>query len=484
MRGTTQLAGILGLGLIALLAVACSDSSDDAPASGGTGGAATGGTGGTGETGGTGATGGTGGGAGEAGAAGTAGTGGSGGTEPSIPMARSTAPYDPNPDVSAADYDTFLSDANTFGLDLFQAFADDGNLFLSPTSATIALAMTYAGAEGNTSTQMAEAMSISLPKDTFHASVNKLMIDLASRNIAEHDTIDGPKSLRMSVVNGAFAQKDYTFNTPYLDILSTNYDSGIYLLDYVGDPSGSRQTINDWVAFHTEDRIKDLLPPDAIKVDTRLVLANAMYFYGTWDKPFQLESTTDKTFQTLGGADVTVPTMHGSLFGPYGEGDGYQIVDIPYDGHKVWMTLLVPEAGRFEEIRGGLAGDVWETMRASMTDDVEVHLALPKFKFSWADSFVPALKALGMTDAFVFPIADFSGMEPKKELYISDVLHKAFVGIDEHGTEAAAATAVVMTAGAIPDPKYVTVDRPFLFFIRDDSGALLFVGQVTDPTAG
>ena len=119
-----------------------------------------------------------------------------------------------------------------------------------------------------------------------------------------------------------------------------------------------------------------------------------------------------------------------------------------------------------------------------MTDDVEVHLALPKFKFSWADSFVPALKALGMTDAFVFPIADFSGMEPKKELYISDVLHKAFVGIDEHGTEAAAATAVVMTAGAIPDPKYVTVDRPFLFFIRDDSGALLFVGQVTDPTAG
>jgi serpin B len=147
------------------------------------------------------------------------------------------------------------------------------------------------------------------------------------------------------------------------------------------------------------------------------------------------------------------------------------------------MTVLLPEAGRFEEIRTALTGAWLAAAQEGMSDDTEVTIAMPKFKFTWGtESFKEPLKAMGMTDAFVYPTADFSGMETTRELYIADVLHQAFVGVDEHGTEAAAATAVLIASGAIPDPKFVTIDRPFLFFVQDDTGALLFVGQVADPT--
>jgi serpin B len=215
-----------------------------------------------------------------------------------------------------------------------------------------------------------------------------------------------------------------------------------------------------------------------------MVLTNALYFYGSWLFPFDVENTEDATFHTLAGSDVTVPTMNRDVFVPYGEADGYQIVDLPYDGNNVAMTIVLPEVGRFDEIRAGLSSAWLTTARDDMAAGSEVIVALPKFKFTWgSESFKTPLIALGMTDAFEFPIADFSGIEPKRELYVSDVVHQAFVGVDEHGTEAAAATAVVMTAGAIPEPTYMTIDRPFLFFIHDVSGAVLFVGQVTDPTA-
>ena len=461
--------GLIGIALAGLLVVACGGDSD--------------------EPGGTGASGGTGGAAGQAGAAGTAGASGEAGAAgstgaPEIPMEKSTLAHETNPDVSAADYDAFLSNTNEFGFDLYKTLADDENLFYSPTSTVVALAMAYAGAKGDTASQMTTVLHNTLPDATFHASLNKLMMELAGRNIAQHDTMDGPKSLRLSLINGAFAQQNYQFNADYLDTLGQNYDAGIYLMDFIGDPDSSRTTINDWVAFYTEDRIQNLLGPNTIDTATRLVLTNALYFYGSWSSPFDVKNTADATFHTLAGNDVTVPTMNRDVYVPYSKGDGYQIVDLPYDGGEVAMTIVLPEAGRFEEIRTGLSSAWLTAARDDMAEASEVIVALPKFKFTWgSESFKIPLQTLGMTDAFEFPTADFSGIEPKRELYVSDVVHQAFVGVDEHGTEAAAATAVVMTAGAVPDPSYLTVDRPFLFFIRDNSGAILFVGQVTDPTA-
>lgn len=454
----------------ALVFAACSDGADDGPAGGTAGSAGSAGSSGTGGA------------AAAAGASGEAGTAGSS-QAPEIPMTRSSAPHDDSPDVDAADYASFVSGTNAFGLDLFHAMAGDENTFLSPTSTVIALAMTYGGARGNTAVQMAEAMHSTLEPAVFHAAVNQLTIDLESRNIAPHDTDEGEKSVRLSPVNGVFAQQGHDFLGDYLDLLSVNYDAGVFQMDFAGDPAGSRDTINEWVAFYTADRIDELLSEQDIKPTTRLVLANALYFYGSWMYAFNEDETSDATFRTLGGTDVTVPTMRGSLYVPYADGDGYQIVELPYDGEKVSMTIVLPDEGRFEEIRSGLTAGWLKSARAGMTPDTGVHLSLPKFSFSWgSESFADALQQMGMVDAFVDGVADFSGMDGTTNLFIQDVVHQAFVGVDEHGTEAAAATAVIVGFNSAPELE-VTVDRPFLFFITDDTGATLFVGQVADPSA-
>ncbi len=403
---------------------------------------------------------------------------------PDIPMTRSSAVYDQTPNVDPTSYASFLSETNAFGLDLFHALSGDDNTFLSPTSTVIALAMTYAGARGNTADQMAAAMHSSLAPSAFHAAVNQLTLDLQSRNIALHDTQEGPKSLRISPVNGVFAQQDHAFLDAYLDLLSVHYDAGIYQLDFANDPMGSRDTINAWVSFHTEERIDEILGADAIRPSTCLVLVNALYFHGSWMDAFDADATADGPFRTLAGTDVTVPTMHGSFSVPYAQGDGYEIVDLPYDGGKVRMTIVLPEAGRFAEIRDGMTEAWLQTARAGMSAGKDISLSLPKFSFTWGtESLVEVLSDMGMVDAFASGVADFSGMDGTRELFVEDVLHQAFIEVDEAGTEAAAATAVVM--GRLSDPEFqVTIDRPFLFLITDATDAMVFVGQVTDPSGG
>jgi serpin B len=512
MSGVRNLLAGTGIGLCALGLVACSGSSDShadgaagadaatggSPALGGsagqeaTGGSgpATGGSAGQDATGGSGpATGGSPGLGGSAGEQATGGsgpaTGGSAGAQPVVEEARSELPHDTTPDISEADYQAFISNTNDFGFDVFdQLVGDDTNVVFSPVSTAVALGMTYAGARGDTATQMATALHNDLPDAAFHAAQNQLALDLASRNIAPHETIDGTKSVRLSLVNAAWGQQDYPILPDFLDILSENYDAGIKLLDFIADPDGSRQVINQWVADQTEDKIEDLIPPDGITDDTRLVLTNALYFYATWAVPFLVEATDEGVFHTLAGDDVTVQMMHDTAYYPYAEGPGYQLVDLPYDGNELSMTILLPEAGSFAEIRDSLSDEWLSEARASMSQESEIQLSLPKFSFTWGTaSLKPALQQLGMTDAFVYPIADFTGIESTRELYISDVFHQAFIAVDEHGTEAAAATAVVLTAGAIPDPPIpFAVDRPFIFFIRDATGLILFAGQVVDPS--
>jgi serpin B len=406
------------------------------------------------------------------------------GSPPEIEEARSNLQRDTNPEVADTDYQSFVSSTNDFGLDVFaELTTSDTNVVFSPVSVAVALGMTYAGARNDTAAQMSAVMHNELSDEAFHAANNQLALDLDSRNIALHETAEGDKNVLLRLVNATWAQNNYEFLQPFLDILARDYDAGMKLLDFQADPEGSRQIINDWVAYQTEDRIEDLIGPDAITVDTKLVLTNALYFYASWNQVFNAESTSDGTFYTLSGSEVTTEMMHQTNGLLYAEGDGYQLVELPYDGSQLAMTVVLPEADRFLEIRDALSDDWLEQARASMST-TQVQLTLPKFSFTWGtESLKDPLIELGMTDAFEYPIADFTGMNPTGELYVGDVLHQAFIAVDESGTEAAAATAVIMTLGGMPaSPVEFSVDRPFFFFIRDSSGVLLFTGQVTDPT--
>jgi len=292
------------------------------------------------------------------------------------------------------------------------------------------------------------------------------------------------EGFRLNIVNAIWGQTGYKFLREFLDVLAENYGAGLRLLDFVKAPEESRITINDWVSDQTEGRIEDLIPQGEIDALTRLVLANAIYFNAAWLNPFEEERTQDGPFYLLDGGQVTVPMMRQTeLFG-YAEGEGYQAVELPYDGSELSMVILLPRPGEFEAFEGSLNAARADAVLKELAHK-QVALTLPKFEFESGFRLVEALAAMGMPVAFSDD-ADFSGMTGNLDLFISAVIHKAFVSVDEAGTEAAAATAVVMEMKAArpTEPVEVTVDRPFVFLIRDiQSGAILFVGRVLNPSA-
>lgn len=418
--------------------------------------------------------------------------GGDGGTDPNpvdagsgttaLDEARSEKKQNPSPAVTDAAYQQLVAGNNAFAFDMYQQLATaQDNLFYSPLSMSVALAMTWAGAKGSTESQMAQALHFTLPQADLHPAMDKLVLAMAALNVAPHDTQEGSKSVRVSLNNAAWAQKGYQFLPLYLDTIAENYDAGVKLVDFKNDAPGATKTINDWVAAKTEDKIKDLIPAGALTPMTRLVLTNTLYFYANWASCFEKKATAQETFHAVSG-DVTAEIMHGSSSTRWASGDGWKLADLPYDGGKLAMTVVLPDAGRFEEIRGKVSG-TWLAEADAASTQASVTIALPKFKFTWGTSSIKTnLEALGMKDPFDASKADFSGMTATEPLHIADVLHQAFVGVDESGTEAAAATAVIMAGNGMPD-KTLDTDRPFLFLIRDTStGTLLFVGQVTDPT--
>jgi len=340
--------------------------------------------------------------------------------------------------------------------------------------------MTYAGARAETEQQMADALHYTLPQERLHAAFNALDQALASRGEGAQGK-DG-EGFRLHVANAIWGQKDYTFLDAYLDVLALNYGAGLRLVDFVRAPEEARVTINEWVSEQTEGRIKDLIPPGAIDALTRLVLTNAIYFNAAWSRPFEEERTEDAPFYRLDGSQVTVPMMRQVESFGYATGEGYQAVELPYDGHELSMVILVPKEGEFETFEAAL--DV-QRLEAILQDlrYTQVALSMPKFEIESSFSLVDALAAMGMPVAFSDE-ADFSGMTGSRDLTISDVVHKAFVSVDEAGTEAAAATAVIMKLTSAPmEPVEMRIDRPFLFAIRDlQTGALLFVGRVVDPS--
>jgi serpin B len=389
-----------------------------------------------------------------------------------------------SPIASQSDLAALVDGNNIFALNAYQTLGGDGNLFFSPYSISIALAMTYAGARGNTEQQMADTLHFTLPQDKLHPVFNALDLELSQRGIGAKGKDD--KGFRLNIVNAIWGQKGYTFLQDFLDTLAENYGAGLRLVDFENAPEPSRITINDWVSDQTEGRIKDLIPQGAINTLTRLVLTNAIYFNAAWQDAFEKGNTRDATFYLLDGNETTVPMMHQTEHFNYTEGSDYQAVELPYDGRELSMLVLLPGSGRFTAFEDSLdSGKISDIVLA--LENRKVALTMPKFEFTSDLGLKNTLSEMGMPEAFSGD-ADFSGMDGKHDLSISDVIHKAFISVDETGTEAAAATAVIVGATAMPpgEPEQIvnmTIDRPFIFLIRDiQTGTILFIGRIINPS--
>jgi len=387
-------------------------------------------------------------------------------------------------DIPDSDLSRLVEGNSAFAFDLYRFLAErEGgeNLFYSPYSISLALAMTYAGARGQTEAQMTEALRFRLAQEDLHAAFNALDQELAQRG--EDAEGKDEEGFRLNIANAIWGQEDYEFLSSFLDVLAENYGAGLRILDFAEAPEASRVAINEWISEQTEGRIEDLVPEGAIDPLTRLVLTNAIYFNAAWANPFQERATRERPFTRLDGSEVPVPMMHQTTPFLYAAGEDFQAVQLHYDGYDMSMVVVVPRQGDFEAFEESLDGGRMQAIIEEL-ERREVALAMPKFEFDASFGLKEALSALGMPQAFTGD-ADFSGMTGSQDLFISEVLHEAFVSVDEEGTEAAAATAVIMPTSAMPEePVELTIDHPFIFLIRDiQTGAVLFVGRVLDPSA-
>jgi len=396
---------------------------------------------------------------------------------------KSDKPRDTSPEVTAAELSALVESNSAFAWNLYQQLkAQDGNLFYSPYSLSLALAMTYAGARNQTEQEMAATLHFDLSQEKLHQAFNYLALELLKRETIKDAEGKDDVGFRLDVVNDIWGQKDYDFLAPFLDVLAENYGAGLRILDFIRDAEGARETINQYISDRTEGRIKDLIPQGAIDTMTRLVLTNAIYFNAAWASPFNEDDTQNGTFYLLDGSQVTAAMMHQSETTGYAEGTDYQAVEIPYAGEQLSMVIIMPKEGQFAAFENSLdaarVSSIIESLKTSVVD-----LSLPKFEFDASFDLVQELAAMGMPIAFTDQ-ADFSGMTGNRDLCIGDVVHKAFVSVDEAGTEAAAASAVIMELTSMPSEKVtMTVNHPFIFLIRDiPTGTVLFIGRVVNPT--
>ena len=395
--------------------------------------------------------------------------------------------------VLAQDHPTSqLVDGNTaFALDLYSALStgSDGNLLVSPYSISQALAMTYAGAEGQTAEQMASTLHFTLDQSSLPAAFQALNDDLVTRGTADASEYGDP-ARALHIANGLWGEQTFPFSSEFSQELADYYGAPLQPADFKNDPEGVREAINAWVADHTEEKIDGIVPEGALTPDSRLVLANAIYFYGGWLHTFSESATADDDFHLADGSTATVPFMYQQEEFSYTDAGDFQLVELPYQGSGLTFTVILPDEGQLDAVESGLDAATLDAALVTLST-TKIDLYLPKFEFDFSTSLADTLAGMGMTDAFDPNTADFTGMlgtGAPDPLVISDVLHKAFISLDEDGTEAAAVTAVIMeaAAGAPSDeqPLELRVDRPFLFLIRDtQTGAILFMGRVMDPSA-
>lgn len=378
------------------------------------------------------------------------------------------------PDVGA------LVRGNTaFALDLYdQLKAQDGNLFFSPYSISSALAMTTAGARGETAAQMEKVLHFAPGGGEAHAAFETLQERL--------ETVQARGVVQLAVANSLWPQKDYPFLPEFLELVKARYDAGITPLDFAGETEGARTTINRWVEEKTREKIRDLIAQGNLDPLTRLVLVNAIYFKGSWASRFDAARTEEADFQVAADSTVKVPMMAQTRKYSYAEMDDRQVLKLPYEGGDLSMLVVLPrEKAGLAALEAGLSLERLAEWTSQLAER-EVRVLLPKFKLTWgAVELNRNLMALGMADAFDDQRADFSGMDGRMGwLYIGLVLHKAFVEVNEEGTEAAAATAVAMRVKSMPRPPVeFRADHPFLFLIQEEeTGTILFMGRVEDPS--
>ena len=408
---------------------------------------------------------------------------GCGGTEtdnpaaPPLPeVARSSLGYDTAPQVSPETQAAVTSDLNDFGLDVLRGLApSDQNFVLSPVSGFLALTMTSAGAQATTADEMKAVLYPNVPMAEIHPATNLLGQRVRGYARAAAQTDQGEKKVEVNLANDDFVQKGFAIEQPFLDTLAVNYDCGVELVDYVGDPEAARGLINNWVAKETANRIQDLLGPGAVNTNTLLVLVNALRLYASWNTVFDARSTQPGTFHGVAG-DTTADMMHGSIDAYYAAGTGWVAVDVPYYGGSLVFTAVLPDAGQFDALRSSLDA-AWLANLDATSAGQEVALTLPKFKLTGPTlSWKQTLQALGMATLFEPGTCNLTGINPNEALFVENVFQQAFLELNEAGTEAAAATAVVV--GKLSIATSVVLDRPFLFFLRERGGPVLFAGQI------
>ena len=399
----------------------------------------------------------------------------------------------------ATESDLAATSTNQLAVDLHRQLAiGDENLCVSPYSIESALAMTFAGADGQTRTEIARVLHFPSNGDVpaSFASLQRSLEGMSAKTaelVKESKRFGGPSEpITLNIANRLFAEKGYDFRNTFLSLVKQDYRGAFEPLDFVADASGATQHINKWVAEQTRDRIRDLIPADALDKTTRLVLANALYLKAPWADPFSEKATRPEPFHVRGKTPVDVPTMQkrNERFG-YAKREGYSAVSLPYAGNDLQFLVLLPDdVNGLRAFESKLTSEMLAGCAKLETHDVDLHL--PKFKIEPPTvALAERFEALGMKTAFDQPrgSANFDRMasrKPNEYLYISQIFHKTFIAVDEKGTEAAAATAVAMMAATAriqrPPPVEVKVDRPFLYAIQHvPSGVCLFLGRVTDP---
>jgi len=370
-----------------------------------------------------------------------------------------------NTDFALTLYDKLKDDQN--------ATAPKGNLFFSPYSISTALAMTYGGARGETQKQMATALHFTLPMQNLYSAFGALQKQLVQR--------DKSRGYQLLVANALWGQKGEPFLKEFLDLTGYYYGAGLSQLDFVNETEQSRRTINSWVEKKTSNKIKDLIPPGGVDEQTALVLTNAIYFKGEWKTKFSWWKTRRKYFFISAKDKVKVPLMHLKEDFRYYEDEKLQAIELPYKGDEISMLVILPsETEGITEIENTFTAKSLNVLLSKMWM-AKVDVYFPKFKLVWGTfALNNALIELGMPDAFGGK-ADFSGINGIGGLFISDVFHKAFIEVNEKGTEAAAATGVVMKKVVGIEPIF-RADHPFIFIIKDNrSGSILFMGRVMNP---
>ena len=384
------------------------------------------------------------------------------------------------PAQAQADQAQVVNGSNAFSIDLYrQMRTQPGNLFFSPESISTAFGMVYAGARGQTATQMAQVFHFTLPQEQLHPAMGALLAAMNGKHTG----------YELHVADALWAEQDARFLPAYLQLTQADYAAGFHPVDFRSSPEAVPATINKWVEQQTNDKIRNLLGPGALTPSTKLVLTNAIYFKGTWVDAFDKADTQTEDFHLSAATPVKAPLMHRTGSYRYYDGGSFQALELPYKGDDLSMVILLPKKidglAALEQTLSWQAVNGWI---GKLEPFDKVILTLPRFTMTQQFELNGMLSAMGMAQAFS-DAADFSGMTGAPDMKISAAIHKAYIDVNEQGTEAAAATSVVMRATmarlpqAAPPPIVFRADHPFLFLIRDThSGSVLFLGRVTDPT--